>query len=328
MKALFKYSYIAGIFVLMFSLFDDGFSQPHLVSEEKVIFYTQEWNGERDQYGRPMVPDDIIERLKHVDVEEAWGTLRDLGYNNQLEAGWEILNPEEVMVGRALTTAFLPRRAELDDRLTAIGRDMGLGGGTNQWPMGLLVEGDIIVADHYGKLREAAFFGNNLMQSIYSSSGNGPIVYGQGRDIVGVREIEGANVWVKAWHPSSSANRMLISINDIIRIGEAVVLPGDVVLASEAGVIFIPPHLAEKVIVSSEVVRIIDGFRIESMEAGRYSSQQVYTNPTQWTEEVNTDFFTWLENDRVRLNNEYNVSFEIIDWMIDTKDLNWQNWFE
>ena len=97
-------------------LVENGVAQPQLVTEERVILYTQEWDGERDQYGRPLVSDNIIERMKHVVVEEAWGTFRDFGYNNQLEVGWEILNPEEVMVGRALTTAFLPRRAELDDR--------------------------------------------------------------------------------------------------------------------------------------------------------------------------------------------------------------------
>lgn len=327
MKIIFQPNYFCLLlFMICFSIFEQTKAQPHLISEERVIFYTAEWDGERDQYGRPLVSDDIIERMKYVGVEEAWGTLRDIGYHNQLEVGWEVLDPEAVMVGRALTTAFLPKRTELDDRLIAMGRELGFGGGTNQWPMGLLVEGDVIVADHYGKLREGAFFGDNLAQAIYASSGNGPVVYGQGRDIAGVRDIEGINVWAKAWHPSSSADRMLISINDIIRVGEAVVLPGDVVLATEAGVIFIPPHLAEKVIVSSEVTRIIDGFRIEAMDAGRYRSQQVYS--TDWTDEINEAFYSWLENDRHRLNAEYYVSFELIDWMIESRNRNWQKWFE
>ncbi|SVC42867.1 uncharacterized protein METZ01_LOCUS295721, partial [marine metagenome] len=41
-------------------------------------------------------------------------------------------------------------------------------------------------------------------------------------------------------------------INGITRIGPATCIPGDVVLGTEAGSIFIPPHLAAKVIKFSE----------------------------------------------------------------------------
>ena len=32
--------------------------QPHLIPKEKVIFLTEEWKGDRDSYGRPLVPDE------------------------------------------------------------------------------------------------------------------------------------------------------------------------------------------------------------------------------------------------------------------------------
>ncbi|MEX2573630.1 MAG: hypothetical protein WD317_05010, partial [Balneolaceae bacterium] len=207
------------LFAACFFLVEIAVAQPQLTPREKIEFYTLEWEGERDRYGRPLVSDSMLERMQYVGVEEAWSFLRGLGYNSQLETGWEILEPGKVMVGRALTTAFLPRRPELEDRMTAMGREQGLGGGTNQWPMDMLAGGDVIVADHYGKLRAGAFIGDNLAQAIYANSGNGAVIYGQARDIAGVREIEGFNVWTKAWHPSSSAERMLISINEIIRIG-------------------------------------------------------------------------------------------------------------
>jgi 4-hydroxy-4-methyl-2-oxoglutarate aldolase len=322
MKALLSPGHLLLVIVLAALWTDESIAQPHLASPERVIFYTQEWDGARDEYGRPLVSDRILERMRHVGIEEAWSRLREAGYNNQMDTGWEILIPEEVMVGRALTTAFLPRRSELDDRLTAMGRAEGLGGGTNQWPMDLLVNGDVIVVDHYGKPREGAFLGDNLAQAIHTNSGNGAIIYGQGRDITGVRAVEGFNAWVKAWHPSSSNERMLASINEIIRVGEAVVLPGDVVLATEGGVIFIPPQLAESVVLSSEVLRLVDGFRIEAMGEGRYSSQQVYSNT--WTEAIENDFFGWLQSERIRLRDEYNTDIEVIDRMIQLRSRNWQ----
>lgn len=308
------------------SFFSTTQAQPHLTDNETVTFYTMEWAGERDEYGRPYVADSILERMRHVSVEEAWSTLRGYGYTSQLEAGWEVVHSGDVMTGRALTTAFLPRRPELDDRMTAIGREEGLMGGTNQWPIGLLTPGDVIVADHYGKIREAAFIGDNLAQAVFSNSGNGAVMYGQARDITGVRQIQGFNAWAKAWHPSSSAERMLISINDIVRIGEAVVLPGDVVLATDSGVMFVPPHLAEAVILNSEITRLTDGFRIEMISEGQYSSQQIYSQ--EWTGSIRSHFFQWLSDERDRLTNQYNVADEVIGRMVRYQSLDWESWPE
>ncbi|XOV95284.1 MAG: RraA family protein [Bacteroidota bacterium] len=312
-------------YLLLFGLgIHNSQGQPHLISKEKVIFMTEEWTGDRDSFGRPMVPDQWIERVKSVSVEEAWKTLKDYGFNNQLETGWEVLAPGQVMVGRAFTTTFLPKRPGLDDRMIALGNKQGFQGGTNQWPMNMLSEGDVIVADHYGKLKEGAFLGDNLAQAIYKNSGTGAIINGHGRDIVGVRNIEGINIWAKAWHPSHSAERMLISINDITRIGEAVVLPGDVVLATDAGVIFIPPQLVETVLLSSEVVRLEDAFRQEKIALGTYTSQQVYQ--TEWSSQINQEFYTWLRSNRLLIHDTYQVPLEIIDKMITTKSRDWKSW--
>ena len=300
--------------------------QPHLIPKEKVIFLTEEWKGDRDSYGRPMVPDEWLDRVSHVSVEEAWKTLKENGYNNQLETEWEILDPTRVMVGRAFTTTFLPKRPGLDDRMIALGNEAGYQGGTNQWPMSMLSQRDVIVADHYGKLREGAFLGDNLAQAIYTNSGTGAIINGHGRDMLGVKNIDGINVWTKAWHPSHSAERMLISINDITRVGEAICLPGDVVLASQAGVIFIPPHLMEKVLLGSEVVRLEDAFRQEQIAIGKYTSQQVYQS--EWSTQINQEFYQWLKQNRTTIQAKHQVPFEIIDKMIKTSSRDWKSWIK
>ena len=43
---------------------------------------------ERFPDGRPRVPDDLLERLRLVTTEEAWGVLREHGYPRQFEGGW------------------------------------------------------------------------------------------------------------------------------------------------------------------------------------------------------------------------------------------------
>ena len=86
---------------------------------------------------------------------------------------------------------------------------------------------------------------------------------------------------------------MLLSINYPIRMGAATVLPGDIVLAKKEGVIFIPSHLAEKVVVTSEVVRLRDLFGITRLKEGKYTPGQI---DNKWTEEIEKDFSQWLED--------------------------------
>ena len=112
-KKLFSATVISLFLVLVFA--GAGIAQSQLTPEDRVIFYTLEWEGERDQYGRPIVSDEILERMKYVGLEEAWGTIRGADYYDKFEGGWEVLYPEEVMVGRALTATYMPESPELDE---------------------------------------------------------------------------------------------------------------------------------------------------------------------------------------------------------------------
>ena len=326
------YHYIRFLFPLVllvltcFIMAEFSLAQAQLVPAEQVEFYTQEWKGERDQYGRPLVSGEILERMKYVGLEEAWGTIRSAGYHNKFEGDWEIMYPDRIMVGRALTATFVPESLELAERMHEIGRGLGLGGGMNQYPIYMLKQGDVYVADGFGKIKDGTLIGDNLGQAIYSNSGNGPVFYGSARDLGGLRQIDGFNAWVKGWHPSAIREMTLITINGVTRIGEAVVLPGDVVLAVEGGVLFIPPHLAENVVLSSEVSRLTDTFRIQRIREGVYTLNQTYG--TQWTDEIDDDFYKWVKNNRTRLYEEIGVGYNTIDKIVETLSRNWREWIE
>jgi 4-hydroxy-4-methyl-2-oxoglutarate aldolase len=314
------------ISMIGFIFIDSVKAQPQLVPYNQIYFYTMEWEGDRDQYGRPFVAEEILKRMKYVGLEEAWGTIRGAGYHNKFEGNWHIMHPSQVMTGRAFTAAFLPASPELAERMNKEGMDQGLRGGANQWPIYMLQKGDVYVADGFGKINEGTLIGNNLGQAIYSNSGNGPVFYGSARDLGSLREIDGFNAWVKGWHPSYIRDMMLISINGPVRIGEAVALPGDVVLATEGGVVFIPPQLAERVIVSSEVERMTDAFRIQRIREGVYSLEETYG--IQWAEAIEADFYEWIVTNRDYLREEFGVGEQTIDRVIATKTRNWQEWLE
>lgn len=310
--------------VLSLVLIGSGIAQSQLTPEDQVIFYTLEWEGERDEYGRPMVSDNVLERMKYVGLEEAWGTIRGADYYNKFEGNWEVLYPKDVMVGRALTATYMPKSPELDERMHEIGREQGLGGGMNQYPIYMLEQGDVYVADGFGKIIDGTLIGDNLAQGIFSASGNGPILYGGARDMGGVKDIEGFNTWVKGWDPSYIQEMTLMNINAPTRIGRAIVLPGDVVLATETGVLFIPPHLAERVLLSSEISRMVDTFRKQRIAEGVYTLNETYG--TGWTDDMNDDFYDWVESNRDRIHEEFGVGESTLEKVIETRSRNWREW--
>jgi regulator of RNase E activity RraA len=264
-------------------------------SPEYIKALTPEWKGERFSDGRPKVSDALLERLKNISIEEAWGVLRNKGYQNQFESGWEIINPDEPMTGRVVTAQYMPLRPDLDKYIREKGKTEGRAqqGGTNSWPIDILVEGDVYVADSYGKIIDGTLIGDNLGNSIYAKSKRGVIFNGSVRDQEGLSEIKGFNGWIKGQDPSYIMQMSLVSINAPVRIGRAVVLPGDVVLAKKYGVIFIPAHLVEELVITSEVTALRDQFGHQRLREGKYKPGQI---DSQWSDEIKKDFIDWLNN--------------------------------
>jgi hypothetical protein len=77
-------------------------------SPEYIKALTSEWKGERFADGRPKVPDLMLEKLQGATLEQIWGFLNRRGYHNQVEKNWIILKPGETMVGRVVTTQYMP----------------------------------------------------------------------------------------------------------------------------------------------------------------------------------------------------------------------------
>lgn len=274
------------------------YAQQIALTREQIIAMTPEWKGDRLQDGRPNVADNILNRLKKISLEEAWGVLRNNGYNNQFEGDWMVLRPGEVLVGRALTVQYLPRRKDFDDLIRAKGKTENRLGNFNSWPIDMLKPGDVYVADSYGKIVDGTLIGDNLGNSIYAKSKNGVIFYGSVRDVEGLEQIEGFNAWVKGYDPSYIQEMMLGGINVPIRIGRATVLPGDAVLAKKGGIVFIPAHLVEDVVINAEFIALRDQFGHQRLREGKYTPGQI---DQQWTDDIKKDFLKWLDQNPDKL---------------------------
>lgn len=273
-------------------------AQQVTLTADQIKGYTPDWKGERLPDGRPKVADRMLERLKAVRLEEAWGVLRNKGYQNQFEGDWMVLNPDSAMTGRVVTAQYMPLRPDVDKIIKDIGKTEKRIGATNSWPIDVLKNGDIYVADSYGKIVDGTLIGDNLGNAIYAKSLRGVIFYGSVRDVEGLAEIKGFNAWMKGYDPSYIQQMMLAGINVPIRIGRATVLPGDAVLAKKGGVVFIPAHLLDTVVLNAEFIALRDQFGHQRLREGKYTPGQI---DTQWTDEIKKDFLKWLDENPGKL---------------------------
>ena len=260
------------------------------IPKEESIFLTAEWKGERFTDGRPKIPDDLVKRAKNIAIEDAWTILNNEGYTCQYEGNWKTVN-EDTVVGRAFTACFMPSRPDLENNIKERGKKQGHSGNTNSWPIDMLTKGDVYVADGFGKIANGTLIGSNLGNSIFAKTGSGVVFDAAARDLEGLSEIKGFNAYVRDWHPSYLKDEVLMGINTPVRIGHAIVLPGDLVIAKKGGVLFIPAHLAEKVIVTAEFIILKDKFGISMLKEGRYTTGQI---DSQWTDKIKEDFLQWL----------------------------------
>lgn len=262
-------------------------------SPEHVKALTSQWEGERFDDGRPIVPDLVLERLKKATLEQIWGYMYRRGYRNQIAKDWIILKPGETMTGRAVTAQFMPSRPDLDSIVVAQGRAEGRSqqGGINIWPIDILTKGDIYVADGYGKVKDGTLIGSSLGNAVYGRTGNGVVFYGSVRDMQELKDTEGFNAWIKGHDPSYIKDMTPTAINAPIRIGEVTVFPGDVVFANEYGVAFIPAHLVQGLVSASELTALRDEFERVLLQEGKYPSGEIHGD---WSEKIKDEYRAWF----------------------------------
>ena len=243
------------------------------ISRHQILFYTPGWKGERFPDGRPKVPDDLLKRAVQLSIEDIWEFLRSKGYDNQFESGWQALHIDKPFDGRALTAQYMPTRPDMAEAIKAEGKVEGRVGATNSWPIAELQKGDVYVADGFGKVVEGTLIGSNLGNAVAAHTHTGFVFNGGIRDQEENREILNFNGFYRGYDPSAWAQMELTAINAPIRIGRAVVLPGDLVLANREGVLFIPAILADEAIRSAEFTNLMDDYNFELNKEGKNGAQ-------------------------------------------------------
>ena len=281
------------------------------LTKEQMTAYTAMNPYERFADGRPKVPDGLLEKVKGLVIEEAWGAVRQ-GCNagrggggnaggggaanagrgaaagassgggcfpNQYAGDWKILNPGKRLVGRAFTVQFMPTRPDVAGAMQAEAESKGLGRLRNQTVIDMLQPGDVIVVDLFGKIDSGTFVGDKLAYYIWKTTGTGMVVDGA-MFWLGKIIPTGMPAYYRGTAPDALSNVMLTGIDIPIRIGNATVMPGDVVLGDEEGLLFIPPHLVQASLDAAQSTIARDEWIKSKMDLRKYKSSELYGRPT------------------------------------------------
>lgn len=265
--------------LLAVCLIGPAHGQVFRLTREQLIKYTAKSEFERFPDGRPKVDDRLLERVKGLSLEEAWGFLMSKGYKHQF-AGWDfqVLHPGKILVGRAVTAQYLPLRPDLAEVLDADAKAEGLPQQQNQKVIDLLQLNDVPVIDLMGAAPGHNFGGDNLQAAVAGRTRTGAVIDGTIRDIGGIRELP-TQIFFKKAHPAAISEVVVVGINIPIKIGDAIVMPGDVVLGNDEGVIFIPPHLVKAICDAADLTHIHDEWTKEKFLTGKYKASELYGGP-------------------------------------------------
>ena len=249
-----------------------------VLTKEQMIAYTAPNPYERFADGRPKVPDALLAKVKGLITEEVYGAVRGKGFPNQFSGDWKMLNPGKRLVGRAFTVQFMPTRPDVAEAMQAEATKRGIGRLRNQTVIDMLGPDDVIVVDLFGKTDGGTFVGDKLAYYIWKTTGTGMVVDG-GMFWLGKIIPTGMPAYYRGTGPDALSNVMLTGINIPIRIGNATVMPGDVVLGDEEGLFFIPPHLVQPAIDAAESTMARDEWIKQKMDTRKYKSSDLYGTP-------------------------------------------------
>jgi 4-hydroxy-4-methyl-2-oxoglutarate aldolase len=253
-------------------------------TKEEMVEYTKAWTGERFPDGRPKVPDSWLERAKGMSQEEVQIPLgRNAGPANiasytQFDGNFKVLHPELKMAGRVVTAMFMPTRADIDTILLGKAQLQGVTL-NNQWPIDQLQAGDVLVIDMYGKVDGGGLIGDNLYYYIMKATkGGGLVINGSVRDIEGITDIK-LPAYVRTITPTWFGGSTLYGFNVPVRMGNVVVMPGDIAFGDKEGVSFMPPSLAESILDKADETHVHDEWTKMKFDEGKYKSTDIYSVP-------------------------------------------------
>ena len=127
--------------------------------------------------------------------------------------------------------------------------------------------GDVIVIDNRGDLHNNCW-GEILSMGAKAKGVAGVVVDGAARDIDACKEF-GFPVYARGAVPLTARGRIMEeSFNEVIRVGDVQVRPGDVVMADVNGVVVVPSESVERVLAAAEEILAKEEAMVDELQRG------------------------------------------------------------
>jgi regulator of RNase E activity RraA len=189
-------------------------------------------------------PQALIEGLRDIGSATAAGELSRLGIRTAQTVGPIPRTPGSVVVGPALTLQFMPKREdqykvdEYSDPEKQLHRHV----------LYHTQPGDVVVVDARGDLTSGVF-GEMMLTFFKGQGGAGVIIDGCIRDFPHAKDL-GLGLWLKGTTPNfhTQTNIFPFAVNVPIACGNTLVIPGDIIVADDDGVVVVPIALAPELL--------------------------------------------------------------------------------
>ena len=232
------------------------------------------------------VDEAALHALAELATPTVTAALGKLGFEFTYATGITPLAPPEGgrMVGRARTVRFIHKREDLVRAQYA-----DLESSPHRSALESIEPGEVMVIDARGCL-DAAVVGDIFTRRVLARGGRGIVIDGVCRDLSAIREV-GLPLYARGVHGDGIDRRLMsVGSQEPVQIAEVAVMPGDIVLGDEDGVVVLPPHAVEEVIAEASTHEELEVWIREEISAGRGSLHTHYPPNA----EVLAEFEAWL----------------------------------
>src|SRR5215217_4252270 len=186
----------------------------------------------------------LIEGLRDLGAATIAGTLGHMGFKNPHMTGILPQTKGKSICGPALTLQCLPQRPDLFNEGEYADPETQL----HRHVLYHAQEGDVVVVDARGD-RSSGVFGDMMSTYFKGRGGAGIVIDGCMRDRPNVKELD-IPLWLRGWTPNYHVQTSIYptAVNVPIACGGVMVIPGDIIVADDDGVVVVPVTMAKAVI--------------------------------------------------------------------------------
>lgn len=204
----------------------------------------------------------VLDKLRLIPTATLATQLFKAGFRHTYLAGVMPLNPHVRMAGEAATVRFVPSREDLAS-FDAVA--------TSEYPQRKAIDeilpGQVLVLDCRG-ISSAAAAGEILMERIKVRGAAGAVTDGAMRDGSAIRKMDFPVYSQGVAAPAHVHRHLAVDMNVPIGCAGVLVMPGDIMVGDDEGVVCVPRHVAEKVAQAGLDLEELEAFVLEKIRAG------------------------------------------------------------